>query len=158
MADIHERVGKLEQEAYHLRHVVDELKEWPPRVVDMERNVQSLSTSMIHMQTVQDETRREMKEGFRSINIEIDQGFRELRAALNSSSGEKAGFSRALKWITALVALAGIGTTGALWYAENVNAGPDVAGMAAQCKDGSYSTSEGRGTCSHNGGVQRWLQ
>lgn len=158
MADIHERVGKLEQKTHTLEYQVGELKEWPPRVVDMERTVQSLSTSMIHVQQVQNETRREMKEGFQSVNAEIDQGFRELRAALNSNAGEKTGFSRALKWITALVALAGIGTTGALWYAENVNASPDVAGMAAQCKDGSYSTSEGRGTCSHNGGVKRWIQ
>lgn len=32
------------------------------------------------------------------------------------------------------------------------------AGATAQCKDGSYSFSQHRrGTCSHHGGVARWL-
>jgi hypothetical protein len=32
------------------------------------------------------------------------------------------------------------------------------AGATAQCRDGTYSFSENhRGTCSHHGGVQRWL-
>jgi uncharacterized protein YraI len=33
------------------------------------------------------------------------------------------------------------------------------AGATAQCRDGSYSFSENRrGTCSHHGGVKRWLR
>lgn len=33
------------------------------------------------------------------------------------------------------------------------------AGATAQCRDGSYSFSQSRrGTCSHHGGVARWLQ
>jgi len=32
------------------------------------------------------------------------------------------------------------------------------AGASAQCRDGSYSFSQSRrGTCSHHGGVSRWL-
>jgi hypothetical protein len=32
------------------------------------------------------------------------------------------------------------------------------AGASAQCRDGTYSFSEHhRGTCSHHGGVTRWL-
>ena len=32
------------------------------------------------------------------------------------------------------------------------------AGATAQCRDGTYSFSEShRGTCSHHGGVARWL-
>lgn len=32
------------------------------------------------------------------------------------------------------------------------------AGATAQCRDGSYSFSQSRrGTCSHHGGVARWL-
>jgi hypothetical protein len=33
------------------------------------------------------------------------------------------------------------------------------AGATAQCRDGSYSFSQNhRGTCSHHGGVARWLR
>ena len=33
------------------------------------------------------------------------------------------------------------------------------AGASAQCRDGTYSFSQSRrGTCSHHGGVARWLQ
>jgi|SRR5882672_3186648 len=33
------------------------------------------------------------------------------------------------------------------------------AGATAQCRDGSYSFSQTRrGTCSHHGGVSKWLQ
>lgn len=32
------------------------------------------------------------------------------------------------------------------------------AGASAQCRDGTYSFSQSRrGTCSHHGGVRRWL-
>lgn len=41
-------------------------------------------------------------------------------------------------------------------YSEN-NQAPD--GATAQCKDGSYSFSQNHsGTCSHHGGVSRWLE
>jgi Protein of unknown function (DUF3761) len=36
--------------------------------------------------------------------------------------------------------------------------GEQPAGASAQCRDGSYSFSRHhRGTCSHHGGVSRWL-
>ncbi|WP_345785974.1 DUF3761 domain-containing protein [Frateuria sp.] len=36
--------------------------------------------------------------------------------------------------------------------------GAAPAGASAQCRDGSYSFSQSRrGTCSHHGGVARWL-
>ena len=36
--------------------------------------------------------------------------------------------------------------------------GQAPAGASAQCRDGSYSFSQSRrGTCSHHGGVGRWL-
>jgi hypothetical protein len=39
---------------------------------------------------------------------------------------------------------------------ENCSAAP--AGATAQCRDGSYSFSRSRrGTCSHHGGVAKWL-
>lgn len=39
---------------------------------------------------------------------------------------------------------------------ENCSAAPQ--GAAAQCRDGSYSFSQSRrGTCSHHGGVAKWL-
>lgn len=39
---------------------------------------------------------------------------------------------------------------------ENCSSPPK--GAAAQCRDGSYSFSRtGRGTCSHHGGVAKWL-
>lgn len=39
-----------------------------------------------------------------------------------------------------------------------VQANRPPAGASAQCRDGSYSFSEHhRGTCSHHGGVARWL-
>lgn len=40
---------------------------------------------------------------------------------------------------------------------ENCSAVPE--GATAQCRDGSYSFSQGRrGTCSHHGGVAKWFQ
>jgi uncharacterized protein DUF3761 len=39
---------------------------------------------------------------------------------------------------------------------ENCSAAPD--GATAQCRDGTYSFSRSsRGTCSHHGGVAKWL-
>lgn len=39
---------------------------------------------------------------------------------------------------------------------ENCSAAPQ--GASAQCRDGSYSFSHSRrGTCSHHGGVAKWL-
>ncbi len=39
---------------------------------------------------------------------------------------------------------------------ENCSGPPD--GASAQCRDGSYSFSHSRrGTCSHHGGVSKWL-
>lgn len=39
-----------------------------------------------------------------------------------------------------------------------VRASQTPAGASARCSDGSYSFSESRrGTCSHHGGVARWL-
>ena len=39
---------------------------------------------------------------------------------------------------------------------ENCSAAPQ--GATAQCSDGTYSFSQGRrGTCSHHGGVAKWL-
>jgi Protein of unknown function (DUF3761) len=39
---------------------------------------------------------------------------------------------------------------------ENCSAAPN--GATAQCRDGSYSFSQSkRGTCSHHGGVAKWL-
>lgn len=39
---------------------------------------------------------------------------------------------------------------------ENCSAAPK--GATAQCRDGSYSFSQSRrGTCSHHGGVSKWL-
>jgi hypothetical protein len=39
---------------------------------------------------------------------------------------------------------------------ENCSAAPQ--GATAQCRDGSYSFSKSRsGTCSHHGGVAKWL-
>jgi hypothetical protein len=39
---------------------------------------------------------------------------------------------------------------------ENCSAAPK--GATAQCRDGSYSFSQSRrGTCSHHGGVAKWL-
>ena len=39
---------------------------------------------------------------------------------------------------------------------ENCSAAP--RGATAQCRDGSYSFSQSRrGTCSHHGGVAKWL-
>jgi hypothetical protein len=39
---------------------------------------------------------------------------------------------------------------------ENCSAAPQ--GATAQCRDGSYSFSQShRGTCSHHGGVAKWL-
>jgi hypothetical protein len=39
---------------------------------------------------------------------------------------------------------------------ENCSAAPE--GATAQCRDGSYSFSQSRrGTCSHHGGVAKWL-
>jgi hypothetical protein len=39
---------------------------------------------------------------------------------------------------------------------ENCSSAPE--GVTAQCRDGSYSFSQSRkGTCSHHGGVAKWL-
>jgi hypothetical protein len=39
---------------------------------------------------------------------------------------------------------------------ENCSAAPQ--GATAQCRDGTYSFSQSRrGTCSHHGGVEKWL-
>jgi hypothetical protein len=38
---------------------------------------------------------------------------------------------------------------------ENCSTPPK--GATAQCRDGSYSFSQRRGTCSHHGGVSKWL-
>ena len=39
-----------------------------------------------------------------------------------------------------------------------VESSTQPAGATAECEDGTYSSSESRsGTCSHHGGVQRWL-
>ncbi|EJG2202978.1 TPA: DUF3761 domain-containing protein [Morganella morganii] len=34
---------------------------------------------------------------------------------------------------------------------------PNDPNIKAVCRDGSYSTSKGRGTCSHHGGVDHYL-
>jgi len=40
----------------------------------------------------------------------------------------------------------------------HTDTGAVPAGASAQCRDGSYSFSQSRrGTCSHHGGVARWL-
>lgn len=40
----------------------------------------------------------------------------------------------------------------------HTDTGTTPAGASAQCRDGSYSFSRSRrGTCSHHGGVARWL-
>ncbi|SFP63897.1 DUF3761 domain-containing protein [Frateuria terrea] len=40
----------------------------------------------------------------------------------------------------------------------HTDTGTAPAGASAQCRDGSYSFSQShRGTCSHHGGVARWL-
>ncbi|HET6807285.1 MAG TPA: DUF3761 domain-containing protein [Frateuria sp.] len=40
----------------------------------------------------------------------------------------------------------------------HTDTGAAPAGASAQCRDGSYSFSQShRGTCSHHGGVARWL-
>lgn len=41
----------------------------------------------------------------------------------------------------------------------DTKAGQTPAGATAECRDGTYSYSENhRGTCSHHGGVKRWLK
>jgi hypothetical protein len=41
---------------------------------------------------------------------------------------------------------------------SHTDTGAAPAGASAQCADGSYSFSQhARGTCSHHGGVARWL-
>jgi hypothetical protein len=40
-----------------------------------------------------------------------------------------------------------------------VESSTQPAGATAECEDGTYSFSESRsGTCSHHGGVKRWLK
>ena len=32
-----------------------------------------------------------------------------------------------------------------------------IIGVTAQCEDGYYTTSNGRGTCAGHGGVKKWI-
>ena len=157
---VHERMGKAEQEIHTLKYQMSELKQWPPRVTDLERVVGNLDTKMEHMSASLNEQGDEMRHGFQTMSLELQTGFRELRAESNASRGEKAGFSRAIKWATGLAAIVTAVVVAVLWLNENAPSlvtTAEVVGMAAQCKDGSYSTSTSRGACSGHGGVERWI-
>jgi Protein of unknown function (DUF3761) len=66
--------------------------------------------------------------------------------------------------LVALLALA-VASTAAAYINSNgqrvqspVHASSPPAGATAQCRDGTYSFSQHHsGTCSHHGGVARWL-
>ena len=67
-------------------------------------------------------------------------------------SQSKPGTVHVWFWLAALVLLATSLTTGAS------GAAPPPPGATAQCRDGTYSYSQHHsGTCSHHGGVARWL-
>lgn len=162
---VQERVGKAEQEIHTLNFRVNTLEKLPHRVTEAEKNIESLAFNMAHLQERQQEIRDDMAHGFDAvhekvdgISTKIDAGFKELRDAVSSQVGEKKGFSYATKIYLAVltVSAAAIGTV--LWYWDHKDApGPDVAGMSAECRDGTYSTSGGRGVCSNHDGVKRWI-
>ena len=155
MGDIHERVGKSEQEFHTLSYRVHRLEEWPPRVSELERTVQDLNSNMLHLQVAQNETRDEMRSGFDSIKEEIKTGFREFRASASVNQGRQIGLSRGIQIAIAVLTIGGAGAAGLLWWADQP---ASVVGMSAKCEDGTYSTSKSRGACSGHGGVDIWIK
>jgi len=61
-----------------------------------------------------------------------------------------------LKWVVGYIALCGF--LALLSTALPRSPLQSRLGPAAQCANGGYSYSEGSGTCSHHGGVARWLR
>lgn len=154
MADsVQERVGVLEQRSHTHDHRIGQLEAWPERVTNLEKTVENLNINMINLQRSQQEMRDETRHGLETLCHDVKHGFRELRGATSAQQGERAGFSRALKWISGLMILGAMGASAAMWYADNVS-----PSRSAQCNDGSYSTSTGSGTCSGNGGVRHWIK
>jgi len=154
MADIHERVGKSEQEFHTLSYRVHRLEEWPPRVTDLERTVQDLNNNMHHLQVAQTETRDEMRSGFEAIKEEIKTGFREFRASADLNQGRRVGLSRGFQIAIVVLTIGGAGAGGLLWWNEQPK---ETVSISAKCKNGTYSESHGQGTCSGHGGVDKWI-
>jgi uncharacterized iron-regulated membrane protein len=154
MSDIHERVGKSEQEFHTLSYRVNRLEEMPPRVTDLERTVQDLNNNMLHLQQAQTETRDEMRSGFNSIKEEIKNGFKEFRASASIDKGRKMGLSRAMQIAVAATVISGAGFSGLIWWLERPS---EISSMSAKCKNGTFSTSDGQGACSGHGGVEMWI-
>jgi hypothetical protein len=153
MADIHERVGRSEQHFHTLKWRVERLEDLPPRVNDLERTVQDLNINMEHLQVAQKETRDEMRAGFDSIKEEIKSGFQEFRASASVNQGRRWGVSWGLRAAVIALTIGGAGAGGLLWWTEQANASGSIS---ATCADGTYSTSDGQGTCSGHGGVEMW--
>lgn len=166
MADsVQERVGKTENRLHTLEYRVEKVEELNSRVTNAEQDIKDLSNNMIHVQERQQELRDDMRHGFNTvhgkfdqISQKIDSGFEELRAAVAEDKGKDNGISLAIKWLSGALGIAAMVMAAILWF-QDVKAAtpPIVAGMSAECNDGTYSQSEGRGTCSGHGGVKRWM-
>lgn len=159
---VQERVGKAEQQINTLQWRVEKLEEWPPHIMQAQRDIEALSSNMIHLQRSQQETRDDMHHGFEAISEKfdtisdkVDQGFNDLREIVAVNRGSKSGVARGLQIALAVIAIGSAGAGAAIWYADTSR--KTTANITAKCEDGTYSSSGGNGTCSGHGGVKRWL-
>lgn len=96
MADVHERVGSLEQEVHTLKHQVLQFERIPPRVSELERAFEGLTY-------------------LRSDQVEIKAGLKDVMASQQHMAGDIQGFSRAIKWIGGVMSLAAVSTAVVVW-------------------------------------------
>ena len=96
MADVHERVGSLEQEVHTLKHQVLQFERIPPRVSELERAFEGLSY-------------------LRSDQVEIKAGLKEVMASQQHMAGDIQGFGRAIKWVVGVMGLAAMATAAVVW-------------------------------------------
>jgi len=96
VAEVHERVGSLEQEVHTLKHQVLHLEKIPPRVSELERAFEGMQY-------------------IRADQVEIKAGLRTINDSQQRLSGDIEGFSRAIKWIGGLLSLAAMVTAAVVW-------------------------------------------
>ncbi len=123
---VQERVGKAEQHINTLQWRVEKLEEWPPHIMQAQRDIEALSSNMIHLQRSQQETRDDMHHGFEAVSEKIDQGFKEIREAVAVNRGSKSGFSRGIQIAIAVITIGAAGAGAAIWYAKEARGSEPV--------------------------------
>lgn len=93
---VQERMGKAEQEIHTLKHQVSKLEHLPPRVSELERAFEGITY-------------------MRADLLETKSLIRETNQAQIRMSGDIEGFSRAVKWIGAILSMGAIVAGAIVW-------------------------------------------